>query len=173
MPKPKYYVVQFYAELLGFRPTIWRRFQVRADITVARLGYILQVLFEMKARHLMAIEVPKGANFCAFLRKEYPNVAQNPAEYGKNANLVARYEFIDFMDRPHLFQRPDEFIADARLTPLEAAFEEIDYNFMFYYDFGDGWQIRVTREAVFTDAEAACSVREQTGGAECPAVKSV
>jgi len=56
-------IYQFYAELDDYKPKIWRRFQVTDNVTIARLGYILQVLFEMKASHLMAIEVPKGDNF--------------------------------------------------------------------------------------------------------------
>lgn len=55
-------IYQFYAELEDYKPKIWRRFQVTDYITVARLGYIVQVLFEMKASHLMAIEVPEGEN---------------------------------------------------------------------------------------------------------------
>lgn len=38
-------IYQFYAELDDFKPKVWRRFQVLDDITVARLGYIVQVLF--------------------------------------------------------------------------------------------------------------------------------
>ena len=56
-------IYQFYAELDDFKPKIWRRFQVTDNITVARLCYIIQVLFEMTASHLMAIEVPQGGNF--------------------------------------------------------------------------------------------------------------
>jgi len=55
-------IYQFYAELDDYKPKIWQRFQVTDDITVARLGYVLQVLFEMTASHLMAIEVPEGDN---------------------------------------------------------------------------------------------------------------
>jgi hypothetical protein len=40
-------IYQFYAELDDFKPKIWRRFQVTDNVTVARLGYIIQVLFEM------------------------------------------------------------------------------------------------------------------------------
>ena len=51
-------VYEFYAELSDFKPKIWRRFQVTDNITPARLCYIIQVLFEMTASHLMALEIP-------------------------------------------------------------------------------------------------------------------
>lgn len=51
-------IYQFYAELDDFKPKIWRCFQVSEHITPARLCYIVEVLFEMTASHLMASEVP-------------------------------------------------------------------------------------------------------------------
>ena len=42
-------IYQFYSELRNYEPKIWRRFQVLGNITLARLGYILITLYEMKA----------------------------------------------------------------------------------------------------------------------------
>ena len=39
-------IYQMYAGLQGYKPKIWRRFQVMNDITVARLAYILMTLFD-------------------------------------------------------------------------------------------------------------------------------
>lgn len=66
-------IYQFYAELDDFKPKIWRRFQVSNDVTIARLGYIVQVLFEMTASHLMAVEVPSGENMKKAWRREHPD----------------------------------------------------------------------------------------------------
>jgi hypothetical protein len=145
-------IIQFYAELLGFEQKIWRRFQVKSDITVARLGYIVQVLFEMTASHLMAIEVPEGENFCTFLRNEYPSVDQNPQKYGRSADLIMRYEISN--DAPKTFLnllspgQANVHIADATQVLLHEALMEIDYKLNFYYDFGDGWQVPLTREKI-------------------------
>lgn len=54
-------IYQFHAELDDCEPKIWRRFQVTNDITLARLGYIIQVLFAMTASCLMALEAPRDA----------------------------------------------------------------------------------------------------------------
>jgi uncharacterized short protein YbdD (DUF466 family) len=84
---------QFYAELNDYKPKIWRRFQIMDDITVARLGYILQVLFEMKASHLMAIEVPKGENFAKYMKAMHPDLPKASTNEYYN-NLICRYEII-------------------------------------------------------------------------------
>ena len=51
-------IYQFYAELKDYEPKIWRRFQVPENITMARLGYILMTMYEMKANHLFCVTVP-------------------------------------------------------------------------------------------------------------------
>ncbi|MCL2643313.1 MAG: plasmid pRiA4b ORF-3 family protein [Candidatus Bathyarchaeota archaeon] len=40
-------VMQFVAELHEFRPTIWRRFQVRSDVDLADFCYVLMEMFHM------------------------------------------------------------------------------------------------------------------------------
>lgn len=70
-------IYQFYAELDDFKPKIWRSFQVTNNITVARLGYIIQVLFEMTASHLMALEAPHDENFLNYLRARHPEYTED------------------------------------------------------------------------------------------------
>jgi hypothetical protein len=90
-------IYQFYAELDNFKPKVWRRFQVLDDITVARLGYIVQVLFEMTASHLMAIEVPQDENFRTAWNQRHPDM---PVEKYSNifadSNTIWRYEIMYF-----------------------------------------------------------------------------
>lgn len=45
-------IYQFYTELKGYEPKVWRRFQVLNNIAVSQLGYILMTMYEMEARHL-------------------------------------------------------------------------------------------------------------------------
>ena len=44
----KYPIYQFYAELEDYKPKMWRRFQVTNNISVARFGYIIKTLYEVK-----------------------------------------------------------------------------------------------------------------------------
>jgi len=55
-------IYQLYSELADFEPKIWRRFQVAGNITLARLGYIVMTLYEMKACHLFSVDFPIDKN---------------------------------------------------------------------------------------------------------------
>ena len=64
-------IYQFYAELKDYEPKMWRRFQVPGNITMARLGYILMTMYEMRANHLFCLTVPVCEN--AKLDSSLPN----------------------------------------------------------------------------------------------------
>jgi len=122
-------IYQFYAELDDFEPIIWRRFQVRSDITVAQLGYIVQVLFEMQGYHLMAFEVPQNK---------------------RNSDNI-RYEILSKEFNP-LFD-PDEEIIDATKTKLKSAISKQGGQIHLYYDFGDDWLILMKLEKILTSKD--------------------
>ena len=44
-------IYQLYVELVGYKPKMYRKFQVMNDITLSRLAYILMVMFEIKTKH--------------------------------------------------------------------------------------------------------------------------
>ena len=90
-------IYQFHAELLDYKPRIWRQFQVQGNITMARLGYILMSMFEMKASHLFCFDIPMEENFRRHMRdkctdEEYNKLfAHDRAEPIKNM----RFEIIN------------------------------------------------------------------------------
>lgn len=138
---------QFYAVLDDFKPKMWRRFQVASNITVARLGYIVQVLFEMQASHLMAIEVPVGKNRKASIKKRFPDKTTNAELLKLIGNTVCRYEI------PHedcdFYPSDDETrTADATQVRLKAALDEVGDELSVNYDFGDDWMVSLKLEKV-------------------------
>ena len=146
-------IYQFYAELDDYKPKIWRRFQVTDDITVARLGYIIQVLFEMTASHLMAIEVPQSENFRSYMRRNYPDAAHKYMEYDVRDDEIVRYEIPDRDLEPFSDPHRNVKVADAIQTRLRRAVYEPDDKLNFNYDFGDDWWVSLTLEKVFTDKD--------------------
>jgi len=48
----KHYIYRFKAELQDYKPKILRTFEIDGGKTMAELGYILQIMFEMQASHL-------------------------------------------------------------------------------------------------------------------------
>lgn len=53
----KHTIYKLYAELDDYKPKMWRVFKIDSKITLAKLGYILMTLFEMKAEHLFALRM--------------------------------------------------------------------------------------------------------------------
>lgn len=147
-------IYQFYAELDDYKPKIWRRFQVTDDITVARLGYIIQVLFEMMASHLMALEVPRDENFLNHMRVQQPDVSK--AEFRKmglvdEREVIWRYEIMDEDLEPFSDPHRDVRTTDAATAKLRHAVYTVGDKMSFSYDFGDDWRVSLTLEKIFED----------------------
>lgn len=140
-------IYQFYAELDDFEPVIWRRFQVKSDMTIARFGYIVQVLFEMRASHLMAIEVEGSKNILNHFPnlKDIPNFKDIPFLKG----IPVRYEV------PNEGQKmfPDPEVEDATKTRLRSIVGKEGDELQLNYDFGDDWWVLLTLEKIFSDKD--------------------
>ena len=126
-------VYQFYAELEEYKPKIWRRFQVKGDITVARLGYIVMTMYEMKASHLLSIE------------HERPFLTATGRQ-SKRMELICRYDIPgdtgDYEDNGG---------EDATRTKLSKLGLDAPSRLVVWYDFGDDWRVLVTLEKEFDD----------------------
>jgi hypothetical protein len=136
-------IYQFYAELNDFEPVIWRCFQVKSDVTIARLGYIVQILFEMRASHLMAIEVDRGKN----ILKNIPKLKDIPILN----DISIRYEIPS--KGLDMFPDPGAYIEDATKTKLHAAVSKEGDELQLNYDFGDDWWVLLTLEKIFSDKD--------------------
>ena len=123
-------VYQFYAELENYKPKIWRRFQVKNDITVAKLGYIVMTLYEMKASHLLSVEHEKP-----FLTAT--------GRQSKRMELICRY---DFPGNAFDGDWKDVDTEDATMTRLSALNLEAPSRLLVWYDFGDDWRVLVSFE---------------------------
>jgi len=139
-----YQIYEFYSELVGFKPKIWRCFQVAGDITIARLGYIVQVLYEMEASHLIAIEVPKGKNVRAILQNENPD-KRYPRDYD---SIIWRFIFSFDEYEP---SDPNIKTMDATKIKMNKVITEPGEMLSVNYDYGDDWLVSLKLERVFTE----------------------
>ena len=120
-------VYQFYAELEGYKPKIWRRFQVAGDTSVARLGYIVMTLYEMKASHLLAVE------------HERPLLTPSGRK-SQRTELIGRYSV---PSEDNWSGADDEDATKTELAQLDLAPPS---RLLVWYDFGDDWRVLVTLE---------------------------
>jgi len=144
-------IYQFYAVLDEFKPKVWRRFQIISNCTFARLGYIIQVLFEMGASHLMAIEVPYGENFYTQLQSRLPDETFDLSGIGIKKETIWRYEIPNEEVEPFSDPSGNVQVLDATASRLYNAIKEPGAKLNFNYDFGDDWWVSLTLEKVFMD----------------------
>ena len=148
-------IYQLYAELKDYRPTIWRRFEIVSNITIARLGYILMTLFETQARHLFCFDLPFSENYRFRMADQY-----SPKEIEKLIRIF-------FMGNPvyrNLRQElKNEHIdsssvsADAAEALLKNMLNIIGEQILFTYNFGDNWEAIVKLEKKYQDDTTAVS----------------
>lgn len=135
-------IYKFYAELDDYKPKIWRRFQVSSNIKVARLGYIIMALFEMKASHLFCFEQLKDNVFTGEEKK-------SPKKRRRiTADDIIRYEIVN----EELFSLDSlTETRDAAGFSLKQAMPFSGGQMTFGYDFGDDWRISLLLEDIIND----------------------
>lgn len=142
-------IYQFYTELKGYEPKVWRRFQVLNNITVSQLGYILMTMYEMEAKHLFSIEVPIRQNFALYMKK------RNGCEIDIGfPNGVWRFG-VDDEEKEDFFTSRGE-VEERSFDATECRMKDVlndtpGEQLLFEYDYGDGWAIEITLEGTFED----------------------
>ena len=135
-------IYQFYAELKDYEPKIWRRFQVPENITMARLGYILMTMYEMKANHRFCVTVP--------IRD---NVKLDETLSGVGSvfpDKSWRFE----IGNEELFPGEGEKVFDASTYKMRSILQGCQgEKLTLEYDYGDGWEVEITLESVLEDKE--------------------
>ena len=123
----KHTIYKLYAELDDYKPKMWRVFEIDSKITLAKLGYILMTLFEMKAEHLFAYKMI-------------------PYEL-----VEVRAEFIS---EDNCFDEND-IVFDVTTVRVNDLITERTKNIKFMYDFGDGWEFTIKLDEIQRGVEVS------------------
>ena len=142
-------IYQFYAELEGFNPKIWRRFQITNQVTVSRFSYVVMILFEMMASHLYSIEVDKARS----LGLSFPQ--RNNPYRDSYTTIAIQPDLIDSDFSPFPKQAT---LVDASRVKLRHFVGDIGETLRLNYDFGDNWWVRIVFEAVIIDHDTPGTV---------------
>ena len=140
-------IYQFYSELLDYEPKIWRRFQVPGNITLARLGYIVMTMYEMKGNHLFQFMLPE----------QYDNSVYSKA-VGRGDAAPGGRERVFYMlktDDEDGFDFPDDVESEDMVdTKMKNVFHgAAGEKLVMEYDFGDGWEVELTLESITKDPD--------------------
>lgn len=138
-------IYQLNAEVKGYKPRMWRRFQVSEDITLARLAYIIMTLFEMRANHLFDFEIRINLNKSKLIK-----------ELGRKNIEISRKSLLKIIKiglPDSQTNELDESIYDFNI--FEVKMKQLITSDMpkirFRYDFGDNWEINVKLEKIIID----------------------
>ncbi len=139
-------IYRFYAELDGYTPKIWRRFEVNGSKTIAELGYILMTMYEMQACHLFCFTYDFGAVVLEDMRTRYSDEELE--------EFLGKSDFADML-KPWRFELPpdDDFgnvnenWRDASKYRLKDIADKVPWKLAFEYDYGDSWQVNLTLES--------------------------
>ena len=145
---------RYYAELYGYEPAIWRRFEVPRNINMARLAYIIMTLFEMQASHLFMFEVNLNENYRRHLiskgytkkeaKKTFPDDKIVRIEV-QHEDLTIQYnDFISLFDNDLPENHPDS----AEYIPMHNIISNPGDRLEFLYDFGDDWCVLLVLEDI-------------------------
>ncbi len=142
-------IYQFYVELDDYSPKIWRRFQVFRDISMARLGYIIMTLFEMRASHLFNFEVDIEGNMQRRLSKmldpeELAEAFKDPI-YDKPLRFEVQNDLTQGFD--------DEEAHNATEHKVKDVIYDVGDQLIMTYDFGDNWELTLTLEEIIKDKD--------------------
>ena len=136
-------VYQFKTELVGYRPKMWRRFQVESDITVAELGFIVMTLYQMDGDHLMQIHY-------------YQRGVTRSGRPSKRADRIGRF----ILDEDRWDER-DESAHEFTLEQIPLGRHAF---LVVHYDFGDDWMVKVTLEKVLEPTGVDVELPHVLGG---------
>lgn len=138
-------IYQFYAQLKDYEPKIWRRFQVAGNVTLARLGYIVMTMYEMKASHLFCIDYSLKNEW----EQEIPcDKKEKVIPFPTQTNRIERFEV---PSEDPLLEFEDVRTHDATQMTLRRFTSEPGTILTMQYDYGDGWEVELRLEDVIMD----------------------
>lgn len=143
-------IYQFYVELEGFKPKMWRRFQIMNDITLARLAYVLMVLFELRNRYSYEFRKDELEIFL----KKHPEYARNPEMLEQLNREFKKVRYgITAIKNIYMYRTPEgyEELKNAEEIKIRDVICYENEEFFFYYDPEINWKIKIVLEKIFVD----------------------
>ena len=118
---------QFYAELEDYKPKMWRRFLINGNMSIAQLGYAALIVFKANGSHLFNWE--KFINNADKVFYEMPNSCNDDLDI----NNIEKHDATK--------ERIHEVVS----------LDDKDSIMVVNYDFGDGWNIKLKLEEIYSE----------------------
>lgn len=149
-------IYQFYAELMDYKPKMWRRFQIMNNIPMSKLGYILMTMFEMQASHLFCFDYPYMEHLKKDLLKRHSREDVDMMLSSSDLRSALRKNWhieIPYEDTLDGFDDDNQEFYDATETMVKRIINKPQEYLTFSYDYGDGWEIELILEEIIIDKD--------------------
>ena len=143
-------IYQFYVELDGYEPKMWRRFQVMNHIYLNRLAYIIMTLYE--TRNDYSYEFRKDEQEI-FLNK-HPEYKRNPERLKELNKSFEKLRYgATFMENVYMYRVPEGYkeLLDVTSVKLRDVLKYEDEELVFLYDPEVNWKFTVVLEKIIID----------------------
>ena len=152
LEKKLHTLYQFYAELKGSTPKIWRRFLISPSASMEDMAFVLMILFNADNSHLYRFEIPVRKLMEVSLKNQRLTAEQMEERLKDVRNLELesyvdeQMDFMDDMFMPNnLKQLPPKRCEAYHMKIKNCISTEIP-ECTFFYDFGDGWEFKLKLE---------------------------
>lgn len=143
-------IYQIYVELEGYTPKMWRRFEVMSDVTVAKLGYIIMGLYEIRQFYSYEFRIDEFENYM----RKHPEYVENPQLLeGLNKTFKKLRYGITKKRNQYTYCLADGYseLMDATGEKLMNVIKIPKEELTFRYDPEINWTFKVVIEKVFKD----------------------
>ena len=168
-------VFHFYVELDDYVPAMWRRIQIASDFSLALLGNVCRLLYEMNEDKSSFFEVPVLDNMLQYEQKISPGITRSQVSeimYSRGKEELVFYRYIDDDDDADgeyngiTFEQcdfsidsekyaPSLPIHDAKMKPIRHAVEHSGDIMFYHYEFNcGGWTLKLKLEKLIEVNEA-------------------
>ncbi|MDR0697051.1 MAG: plasmid pRiA4b ORF-3 family protein [Christensenellaceae bacterium] len=142
----------FYAELKGFEPKIWRRFQINAKRTMSDFASAVLVMFRMQFEYPYSIieERDENLNMNRFIE----NIKRNKRvqdlwkkfnnDKSKNAVIYSTHEDVD----KSIFNDKEKYYVDYDKISVDNVTDNTNWKATLHYDEKNAWEVLISLESV-------------------------
>lgn len=143
-------IYEIYVELEGYSPKMWRRFQVMSDVTIAKLGYIIMSLYEVKNYYSYEFRIDEFENY----KRKHPEYVANPELLNNIKKDFKKLRYgITRKKNMYTYNQTDGYgeLLDATKEKLMNVIKAPKEEITFKYDPEINWTFKIVIEKVFTD----------------------
>lgn len=143
-------IYEIYVELNNYSPKMWRRFQVLGDATIAKIGYIIMSLYEVRNYYAYEFRIDEFDNY----KRKHPEYVEDP-HLLENINKdfrKLRYG-ITKRNNTYTYSKTDGYkdLLDATSEKLINIIKAPNEKLVFRYDPEINWSFNIIIEKIFTD----------------------